>query len=117
MLAGLADDGLEGLALLPGNQRFFVGIGTPLATPADFDGARLALVRTPFLDRLVESLGAEAVTFEQDDPAAYEAQGVDGIITVADNLALFPDTFMTSNLVPYTVPTIILANAARPWPS
>ncbi len=111
MLAGLAGDGLEGLALLPGNQRFFVGIGNPLATPADFDGARLALVRTPFLDRLVESLGAEAVSFEQDDPASYEAQGVDGIITVADNLALFPGTFMTSNLVPYTVPTVILANA------
>jgi TRAP-type C4-dicarboxylate transport system substrate-binding protein len=112
MLAGLGDDGLEGLALLPGNQRFFVGIGRQLASPADFEGARLALVQTPFLDRLVESLGAEPVAFEQDDPDSYAAQRVDGIITVSNNLALFPGTYMTSNLVPYTVPTVILANAA-----
>jgi TRAP-type C4-dicarboxylate transport system substrate-binding protein len=111
MLAGLGDDGLEALALLPGNQRFFVGIGRALTSPADFDGARIALIRTPFLDSLVESLRAEPVPIGEDDPAAYEAQGIDGIITVADNLAMFPDTFMTSNLVPYTVPTIVLANA------
>lgn len=41
MLAGLADDGLEGLALLPGYGRYFVGLGHPLATLADFDGARM----------------------------------------------------------------------------
>jgi TRAP-type C4-dicarboxylate transport system substrate-binding protein len=111
MLAGLADDDLQGLALLPGVQRFFVGIGHALASPADFEGARIALIRTPFLDRFVESLGAEPVSIGEDDPAAYEAQGIDGIITVADNLAMFPDTYMTSNLVPYTVPTVVLANA------
>jgi TRAP-type C4-dicarboxylate transport system substrate-binding protein len=111
MLSGLADDGLEGLALLPGVQRFFVGIGHALASPSDFEGARIAVVRTPFLDRLVESLSAEPVSLDEDDPALYESQGVDGIIAVADNGAMFPDTFMTSNLVPYTVPTIILANA------
>jgi hypothetical protein len=112
MLAGLADDGLEGLALLPGNQRFFVGIGHPLAAPADFDGARVAMVRTPFADRFVESLGAEPVEIELDDRAAYEEHGIDGLLTVADNLGLFPDTYMTANLVPYTVPVSVLANAA-----
>jgi hypothetical protein len=94
-----------------GEQRFFVGIGHALATPEDFVGARIGLVRTPFLDRVVQSLQAEPVELPDDDPAAYEAQGIDGIITVAHNLALFPDTVMTSNLVPYSVPTIVLANA------
>jgi TRAP-type C4-dicarboxylate transport system substrate-binding protein len=112
MLAGLADDGLEGLALLPGNQRFFVGIGHPLAAPADFDGARIALTGTPFTDRFVESLGAEPVEIDLNDRAAYEEQGIDGLLTVANNLGLFPDTYMTANLVPYTVPVIVLANAA-----
>jgi TRAP-type C4-dicarboxylate transport system substrate-binding protein len=110
MLAGLADDGLQGLALLPGVQRFFVGIGQTLASPADFEGARIAMIRTPFLDRVVESLGAEPVAIPEEDPAAYESQGIDGVITVADNLAMFPETYMTSNLVPYTVPTIVIAN-------
>ncbi len=112
MLAGLADDGLEGLTLLPGSQRFFVGIGHPLAAPADFDGARIALTGTPFTDRFVESLGAEPVEIDLDDRAAYEEQEIDGLLTVANNLGLFPDTYMTANLVPYTVPVIVLANAA-----
>jgi TRAP-type transport system periplasmic protein len=110
MLAGLGDDGLEGLALLPGNQRFFVGIGHALAAPADFDGARIAGVRTPFVDRFLESLGAEPVEIDLNDRAAYETHEIDGVLTVANNLALFPDTYMTANLVPYTVPVIILAN-------
>jgi TRAP-type C4-dicarboxylate transport system substrate-binding protein len=73
MLAGLEDEDLVGLALVPDQLRYPFGVRHPLASLSDFDGARVRAVPSRATDALLRALGATPMHISGDDVAAAVA--------------------------------------------
>ena len=101
MLAGLDDQHVVGLALVPGLLRHPYGLRRPLLAPADFRGARIRVNESRATDALVRSLGATPVhagnadldieALKLDGDEASFATMPSGAIASA-NVVLFPKT-------------------------
>jgi TRAP-type C4-dicarboxylate transport system substrate-binding protein len=73
MLAGLKRHRLVGLALVPGGLRHPIGVQHPLASLADFAGARVRVIPSRATDALIRALGATPVHLSGD--AVDDAMG------------------------------------------
>ena len=79
MLAGLQGHGVVGLALVPDRLRHPIGVRHPLASPADFAGARVRVIPSRATEALVRALGATPVHVSGDGVDAAIARGeIDG---------------------------------------
>jgi TRAP-type C4-dicarboxylate transport system substrate-binding protein len=79
MLAALNRNEFVGLALVPDRLRYPFGVRRPLATPADFAGARVRVIPSRATDALMRALGATPVHVSDDDIDAAMADGeIDG---------------------------------------
>ena len=79
MLAGLKDDEVVGLALIPGLLRHPIGIRRPLVSPSDFAGARVRDLPSKATDALLSALGAIPLHVSNDDLGSELAQArIDG---------------------------------------
>jgi TRAP-type C4-dicarboxylate transport system substrate-binding protein len=67
MLAGLKDENVVGLALIPGLLRHPIGIKRPLVSLSDFDGARVRDLPSKATDDLLQALHAVPVHVSGDD--------------------------------------------------
>jgi TRAP-type C4-dicarboxylate transport system substrate-binding protein len=106
MLAGLDSEDLVGLALVPDRLRYPFGARHALASPEDFDGARVRVFPSRASDAVIRALGATPVHISGDDVAAAVADGdIDGVEAalgtnspdegenvLTTNLPLFPKT-------------------------
>ncbi len=101
MLAGLKDEDVVGLALIPGLLRHPIGIKRPLISLSDFAGARVRDLPSKATDALLKALGAAPVHVSNDDVGQGVAQAridgeelsivnapIGGILTA--NVAFFP---------------------------
>jgi TRAP-type transport system periplasmic protein len=61
MLDGLTRQGFVGLALVPDRLRYPIGARHPLASPADFAGARVRVIPSRATEALMRALGATPV--------------------------------------------------------
>jgi TRAP-type C4-dicarboxylate transport system substrate-binding protein len=79
MLAGLQGHGFVGLALVPDRLRHPIGVERPLASPADFAGARVRAIPSRATDALLRALGATPVHVGNDDVhTAMSNRKIDG---------------------------------------
>jgi TRAP-type C4-dicarboxylate transport system substrate-binding protein len=79
MLAGLKDENVIGLALVPGLLRHPIGIKRPLVSRSDFVGARVRDLPSKATDALLKALGAVPVHVSNDDVGNEIAQArIDG---------------------------------------
>jgi TRAP-type C4-dicarboxylate transport system substrate-binding protein len=79
MLAELERHGLVGLALVPDGLRHPIGVQHPLASPADFAGARVRVIPSRATDALMRALGATPVHVSGDGvDAAMARREIDG---------------------------------------
>jgi TRAP-type C4-dicarboxylate transport system substrate-binding protein len=79
MLAGLQGHGVVGLALVPDRLRHPIGVWHPLASPADFAGARVRVIPSRATEALMRALGATPVHVSGDGVDAAIARGeIDG---------------------------------------
>jgi TRAP-type C4-dicarboxylate transport system substrate-binding protein len=111
ILADLRAHDLEGLAIAPGDRRFPVGLGSPVLTLADFEGARISIPPTSSNQALARALGGEPADVPANDRAALDAAGVHVLVTLA-RFAAWPDAYVTANLPVHAMPAIWMANAA-----
>jgi TRAP-type C4-dicarboxylate transport system substrate-binding protein len=74
MVSGVEGLGLKGIGILPGPMRFPAGITTPLRTPEDFSGARIAYSSSAVAERSLQTLDAIPVKsgFEGADMSGYD---------------------------------------------
>lgn len=102
MLAGLKSAEVEGLGLYPDQLRHPVGFREPLASPQDFEGARIRVLTSNASDALIRALGAEPIHLNGD---AYGQAVSDGTLTGVDSsLGLAPalhGSILTGNLIFY----------------
>ena len=75
MLAELQQRGFVGLALVPDRLRHPFGVRHPLASPADFSGARVRVIPSRVTDALMRALGATPVHISSDSVDAAIARG------------------------------------------
>jgi TRAP-type C4-dicarboxylate transport system substrate-binding protein len=79
MLGGLQPRGFVGLALVPDRLRHPMGVRRPLASPADFAGARVRVIPSRATDALVRALGATPVHVSNADIGTAMSDGrIDG---------------------------------------
>jgi TRAP-type C4-dicarboxylate transport system substrate-binding protein len=101
MLAGLKDEDVVGLALIPGLLRHPIGVKRPLISRSDFAGARVRDLPSKATDALLTALGALPVHVSNDDVGSELARAridgeelsiinapIGGILTA--NVAFFP---------------------------
>jgi TRAP-type C4-dicarboxylate transport system substrate-binding protein len=101
MIAGLKDENVVGLALIPGLLRHPIGIKRPLVSLSDFTGARIRDLPSKATDALLQALGAVPVHVSGDDFGQELAKAridgeelsiinapIGGILTA--NVAFFP---------------------------
>jgi TRAP-type transport system periplasmic protein len=101
MIAGLKDENVVGLALIPGLLRHPIGVKRPLVSLSDFAGARIWDLPSKATDALLRALGAVPVHVSGDDFGRELAKEridgqelsiinapIGGIVTA--NVALFP---------------------------
>lgn len=100
MLAGLERKGFVGLALVPDRLRYFTGVRRALASPRDFDGARVRVFPSRTTDALVRALGATPVHLGGDDlTAALAKREMDGSeVSLASNSSSEGENHLTANL-------------------
>ena len=74
MVSGVEGLGLKGIGILPGPMRFPAGITTPLRTPEDFSGARIAYSSSAVAERSLQTLDAIPVKsgFDGADMSSYD---------------------------------------------
>jgi len=101
MLAGLDDQHVVGLALVPGLLRHPYGLRRPLLSPADFSGARIRVNESRATDALIRALGATPVHAGNAglDLQALKLDGEEasfatmpGDAVASANIVLFPKT-------------------------
>ncbi len=79
MLAGLRGHGVVGLALVPDRLRHPIGVRHPLASPADFAGARVRVIPSRATEAVMRALGATPVHVSGEGVDAAIARGeIDG---------------------------------------
>ncbi|HEX6700810.1 MAG TPA: TRAP transporter substrate-binding protein DctP [Gaiellaceae bacterium] len=101
MLAGLKDEDVVGLALIPGLLRHPISVKRPFVSRADFAGAHIRDLPSRATDGLLQALGAVPVHVSNDDFGSELAQAridgtelsiinapIGGILTA--NVAFFP---------------------------
>jgi TRAP-type C4-dicarboxylate transport system substrate-binding protein len=112
LLSGLDEVGVVGLALLPEGLRHPVGFARPLLRPKDFAGARIRVLPSSVLHRLVMVLGAKPVEVWGD---AFLAAAAHGEIDGAESAFAWggtmpsPSTF-TANITLYPKVNALVAN-------
>jgi TRAP-type C4-dicarboxylate transport system substrate-binding protein len=104
MLASVQRLGLKGIALLPGELRYPVGITRDAVRPADFRGAVVGIRASSTAERTFAALGGRTRAFaddssfdgldvaEQDLETLSGAEGLPRVRSVAANLPLWPRT-------------------------
>ena len=104
MLVSVRRLGLQGIALLPGELRYPVGITHDAVRPADFRGAVVGIRASRIAERTLAALGARARAFaddssfdgldlaEQDLETLSGADGLPRVRSVTGNLPLWPRT-------------------------
>ena len=112
LLAGLDQAGVVGLALLPEGLRHPVGFARPMLRPEDFAGARIRVLPSNVLHRLVRALGAKPVEVWGD---AFLVAAENGEIDGAESGFAWggtmpsPSTF-TANITLYPKVNALVAN-------
>jgi TRAP-type C4-dicarboxylate transport system substrate-binding protein len=108
MLAGLRAGGLVGLGLYPDQLRHPVGFRKPLASLADFKGARARTPTSNVSDAVLRSLGAEPIHLKG---SAYGVAVNDGTLDGVDaSLGLAPalgGSILTGNVVFYPLMNVL----------
>jgi len=104
MLEGLSSRGFVGLALVPDRLRYPTGARHPLASPADFAGARVRVPPSRATDALMRALGATPVHLRGEALTAALANGeIDGSeVSLGTNSAEEGENFLTWNVVLFT---------------
>ena len=104
MLAGVERLGLQGIALLPGELRYPVGVSRDAIAPADFRDAVVGIRPSGMADAAFAALGGKADTISREvgfdglDLAELDTQtlaGADGLVearSLTANLPLWPRT-------------------------
>lgn len=101
MLAGLESHGFVGLALVPDRLRYPTGARHALASPEDFDGARVRVAPSRATDALIRALGATPVHLRGEALTAALADGeIDGSeVSLGTNTAGEGENFLTWNVI------------------
>ena len=101
MLAGLNGHGFVGLALVPDRLRYPIAARHALASPDDFDGARVRVPPSRATDGLMRALGATPVHLRGEALAAALANGeIDGSeASLGTNSAEEGENFLTWNVI------------------
>jgi TRAP-type C4-dicarboxylate transport system substrate-binding protein len=100
-LAGLAQIGVVGVAVLPGDLRHPLGLTRPLLRPDDFDGAFIGVRASALAKRTFEQLGATVAFSSGDDFTGFDGiesdlrslvgvRADEGAVSLAADLALWP---------------------------
>jgi TRAP-type C4-dicarboxylate transport system substrate-binding protein len=109
MLRSLSEQGLTGLGLVPEYLRHPIGIRRPLASLADFRGARIRILPSRTSAAVIRALGATPVEISNDDIGTAMSLGrVDG-----EELALPTapgNSILTANVRLYAKALTVFAN-------
>lgn len=80
MLAGLADNGIVGLAFAEGGFRHMINNERPVSTPEDVDGVKYRVMQNPVFIGMFQALGGNAVPMAWGEVYTAVQQGtVDGL--------------------------------------
>jgi TRAP-type C4-dicarboxylate transport system substrate-binding protein len=106
LLEGLSSAGVVGIDLWPSEMRRFFGIGEPLLSLTDFEGADIRTATSRAVTALLEAMGAEVVHTERGSPGqrGFESSfSITGVGAVA-----------TGNVVPFPkIETLVADDALR----
>ena len=110
MLAGVADAGVQGLAVLPGPMRKLLGVEKAFVAPADFRGKVVGMQDSALTQRAMETLGAETLAL----PGGAKLEGVDAyeqqLASIFGNGYVTRADYVTGNLDLWPRPSVLIAN-------
>jgi TRAP-type C4-dicarboxylate transport system substrate-binding protein len=98
MLEGVEALGVVGIAVLPGELRYPLGIPKPLVAARDYRGARVGIRATPVAEQTFRALGASSVTYQPGAIAGLDGAEL-GAVTIGSNRYEQRARALTSNVV------------------
>ena len=110
MLEGVADAGVQPIAVLPGPMRKMLGVDHAFMSPADFDGQVVGLQDSAESEETLVALGATTKAL----PGGANISGVDGyeqqLASIVGNAYFNVASFVTANLNWWPRPLVVVAN-------
>jgi TRAP-type C4-dicarboxylate transport system substrate-binding protein len=98
MLEGVEPLGLVGIAVIPGELRYPLGISRPLIGATDYIGATIGMRTAPSAEATFRALGASPITYDSGSISGLDGAEL-GVVTIAYNRYQKLARALTANVV------------------